>query len=43
MSYVKTYHVQFDNPLPGTEHGEVLYQVTRDEWLAGHRPTDWNV
>jgi RimJ/RimL family protein N-acetyltransferase len=34
MTYVKTFQVHFDNPLPGTEHGEVLYQITRDEWLT---------
>ena len=40
MTYVKTYHVQFDNPLPGTDHGEVLYQVARDEWLARRKGKD---
>jgi RimJ/RimL family protein N-acetyltransferase len=34
MTYVKTFHGQFDNPLPGTEYGEVLYQITRDQWRA---------
>lgn len=37
MSYVRTSHPDFDDPLPGTEHGEVLYRITRDTW-AGRRP-----
>lgn len=34
MSYVRTYHVHFDDPLPGTEQGEVLYEITREQWSA---------
>ncbi|WP_129663500.1 GNAT family N-acetyltransferase [Phytoactinopolyspora endophytica] len=34
LRYVKTFHVDFDDPLPGTEHGEVLYEITRKEWLT---------
>lgn len=33
MSHLRTYHEEFEDPLPGTEHGEVEYQITRDEWL----------
>ena len=36
MTYIKTFHVQFDNPLPDTDHGEVLYQITRNQWRAKH-------
>jgi RimJ/RimL family protein N-acetyltransferase len=36
MRHVETFHVEFENPLPGTELGEVRYQITRDEWLAAH-------
>ena len=32
LSYVSTYHLEWDDPLPGTEQGEVLYEVTRGEW-----------
>ncbi|THV34659.1 GNAT family N-acetyltransferase [Glycomyces buryatensis] len=32
LRYRRTFHQRFDNPLPGTEHGEVWYEVTRDEW-----------
>ncbi|WP_147919180.1 GNAT family N-acetyltransferase [Ruania zhangjianzhongii] len=34
LSYVRTFEVDFDDPLPGTEHGDVLYRITRPEWLA---------
>ena len=32
--YVRTFHLEWEHPLPGTEHGEVEYAVTRDEWAA---------
>ncbi|WP_222851101.1 GNAT family N-acetyltransferase [Phytoactinopolyspora mesophila] len=34
MRHIETFHVEFDNPLPGTELGEVRYQITREEWLV---------
>lgn len=34
-----TFHLEFDDPLPGTEHGEVEYEILRSEWLERHRPT----
>lgn len=37
MRHVRTFHLEFDDPLPGTEHGEVEYEVTRDEWLSQRR------
>ncbi|ADD44679.1 GCN5-related N-acetyltransferase [Stackebrandtia nassauensis DSM 44728] len=33
LRYLRTFHVHFDDPLPGTEHGEVEYALTREEWL----------
>ena len=36
LRYVRTYHEHFANPIPGTEHGEVEYALTRPEWLACH-------
>ncbi|HEU5129770.1 MAG TPA: GNAT family N-acetyltransferase [Glycomyces sp.] len=33
LRYRRTFYQQFDNPLPGTEHGEVWYEITRDDWL----------
>jgi RimJ/RimL family protein N-acetyltransferase len=34
LRYVRTFHLDFDDPLPGTEQGEVEYAITREEWLA---------
>ncbi len=37
MRHIRTFYLEFDNPLPGTELGEVEYRIMRDEWdaLAG--------
>lgn len=32
MRYVRTYHPQFDDPLPGAHLGEVEYEMTRTRW-----------
>ena len=34
LRHVRTYHEHFDDPIPGTEHGEVEYALTRSQWLA---------
>lgn len=34
LRYVRTVHLDFDDPLPGTEKGEVEYAITYDEWAA---------
>lgn len=34
MRHVLTDHRQWDEPLPGTEQGEVVYEITRDEWTT---------
>lgn len=34
MRHVHTDHRSWDHPLPGTEHGEVVYEITRDEWTS---------
>lgn len=34
LRFVRVFHVHFDEPLPGTEHGEVEYAITRAEWQA---------
>lgn len=31
LAYVRTFHEAFDDPLPGTEHGEVEYALTKAE------------
>ncbi|WP_434743727.1 GNAT family N-acetyltransferase [Micromonospora sp. SH-82] len=38
MRHVRSFHQQWDDPLPGTELGEVEYELTRQEWAAvNHR------
>jgi RimJ/RimL family protein N-acetyltransferase len=37
LRFVRVFHVAFDDPLPGTEHGEVEYAIDRSTWLAGVR------
>ena len=32
MRHVRTFERHFDEPLPGTEHGEVEYAITREQW-----------
>ena len=32
LRYVRTFHAHFDDPIPGTEHGEVEYGLRRAEW-----------
>jgi RimJ/RimL family protein N-acetyltransferase len=34
MRYVRTYFQQWEDPLPGTEQGEVEYELTRAMWSA---------
>jgi RimJ/RimL family protein N-acetyltransferase len=40
LRYVRTFHLHFDDPLPGTEQGEVEYEMTREMWeQSGLGPT----
>lgn len=34
LHHVRTFHSGFPNPLPGTELGEVAYEISRDDWQA---------
>jgi hypothetical protein len=34
MQHVRTFHLEWDDPLPGTELGEVEYAISRDQWIA---------
>jgi RimJ/RimL family protein N-acetyltransferase len=34
LRYVRTFHLHFEDPIPGTELGEVEYAITRSEWLT---------
>jgi len=35
LSYVRTFHTHFEDPLPGTEHGEVEYELRQADWGTG--------
>jgi hypothetical protein len=35
--HVRTHPVHFDDPLPGAEHGDVLYEITRENWLRARK------
>ena len=37
MAHVRTFHMDWDEPLPGSELGEVEYAISRDRWLARTR------
>ena len=32
LAYVRTFRLEWKDPLPGTEHGEVEYALTKDDW-----------
>lgn len=32
LMHVRTFHLEWDDPLPGTEHGEVEYALERADW-----------
>jgi RimJ/RimL family protein N-acetyltransferase len=32
LTHTRTFHVEWDEPLPGTEHGEVEYFLDRADW-----------
>lgn len=34
MRHLRTFYAEFDDPIPGTEEGEVEYAITREEWLG---------
>ena len=34
LAYVRTFHLEWDDPIEGTQAGEVEYAITRAEWLA---------
>ena len=35
MTYIRTDHVEWSDPIPGAKEGEVWYAVTRSEWRGG--------
>jgi RimJ/RimL family protein N-acetyltransferase len=38
MRHVRTDHRSWDEPLPGAEHGEVVYSITRETWPSRVSP-----
>ncbi|WP_433551809.1 GNAT family N-acetyltransferase [Micromonospora zamorensis] len=34
LRHLRTFHLQWDDPIPGTEHGEVEYELRAEEWAA---------
>ncbi|MFS8102791.1 GNAT family N-acetyltransferase [Lentzea alba] len=34
LRHVRTFHVDWDEPLPGSEQGEVEYVLTKEEWQS---------
>ncbi|MDR3034527.1 MAG: GNAT family N-acetyltransferase, partial [Kitasatospora sp.] len=34
LRHVRTFHVDWPDPIPGSEHGDVVYALTRAEWAA---------
>ncbi|WP_433539355.1 GNAT family N-acetyltransferase [Micromonospora sp. CA-249363] len=38
LRYVRTFHLDFDDPIPGTEHGEVEYELRAASDVAQGRP-----
>lgn len=34
LRHVRTYHQDWPDPLPGSELGEVVYELTKQEWLS---------
>ena len=35
LQYVRTVHLDWPDPLPGNEHGDVEYQLNRNDWALG--------
>ena len=33
LTFVRTFHLEWDDPIDGTEEGEVEYELTRENWL----------
>ena len=34
MRHIRTDHRHWDDPLPGSDQGEVVYAMSRDEWIS---------
>jgi len=38
LRFVRTFHLTWDDPIPGTEHGEVEYALDRADWAVRRAP-----
>jgi RimJ/RimL family protein N-acetyltransferase len=38
LRYVRTFHADWDEPIEGTEEGDVVYELTRARWAELSRP-----
>lgn len=34
MEHVRTFHAQWEEPIPGAEQGEVEYAISREQWFG---------
>ena len=39
LTYLRTFHLHFDDPIEGTEFGEVEYELLREDWLRSEAGT----
>jgi RimJ/RimL family protein N-acetyltransferase len=39
MRHVDTWYGEWDDPVPGSDQGEVVYEITREQWLASRSHT----
>lgn len=39
MEYIRTFQLEWEDPIPGAEQGEVEYAITRDRWIANRQAT----
>ncbi|HEV2633698.1 MAG TPA: GNAT family N-acetyltransferase [Actinocrinis sp.] len=37
LTYVRTFHLQWEDPIAGAEHGEVEYELRREDWLRNNQ------
>lgn len=42
LRHVRTFHQEWDEPLPGVEHGEVMYVLDRTDWQPAQRPDNFS-
>jgi RimJ/RimL family protein N-acetyltransferase len=45
LKHVRTFHLSWDDPIPGTEQGEVQYELWRQDWQTSHEGaiTSWSL